>query len=159
MRWLERAIVKRCIGAGQFLGRSIDCSFYWDILDKQGIPQSHPARLLLERLGRRGSVIGYRGSYGTEGIHGWLCPAESQALADHLFAIDLPDYEYSFETMESFKGIRNLLEGRVSGREFQWPVYNHPNASFEELSLSYVRTVCALAGREGKGVLWGNDVA
>jgi hypothetical protein len=159
MRWLEKAIVHRCLGPGQFLGRSIDCFFYWDILDEQGIPLTHPIRVLLERLGRRGFAIGYGGSLGTEGIHGWLSPAESKALADHLFSMDLPDYEYSFTTMERFKQVRNLLEGRVPKREFRWPAYNHPNASFQELSLSYVRTVCTLAGREGKGVLWGNDVA
>lgn len=51
------------------------------------------------------------------------------------------------------------LDGRVAGVEFLWPSYTHPTAPFEELSLSYVRTVCCLAAREGKGVLWGNDVA
>ena len=61
--------------------------------------------------------------------------------------------------MEGFKGMRNILEGRVTGTEFLGLVYEHPSASFEELSLSYVRTVCSLAARDGKGVLWGNDVA
>ena len=158
-RWLEKAIVQRCLGEGIFLGRSIDCFFYWNALDQLGVASTHPARALLERLGRRGFVIGYRGSSGTEGIHGWLCPAETKTLADYLFALDLPDYEYSFAAMESFKGARNILEGRVAGMEFQWPVYEHPSASFEQLSLSYVRTVCTLAARERKGVLWGNDVA
>jgi hypothetical protein len=150
MRWLEKAVVQRCLGAAQFLGRSIDCFFYWDILDQHGTPSTHPIRVLLERLGRRGFAVGYQGSFGTEGIHGWLCPAESKALADHLFRLKLPDYEYSFNAMESFKEIRNIFEGRVSGKEFLWPSYRHPSASFEELSLSYVRTVCRLAEREGK---------
>jgi hypothetical protein len=159
MRWLESAVVERSLGNGIFLGRSIDCYFYWDLLDRLGVDFAHPIRLLLERLGRRGFVVGYRGSLGTEGIHGWLGPAEATTLADHLFALQLPDYEYSFATMGAFKRERNILEGRVTRIEFQWPVYEHPRASFEELSLSYVRTVCSLAAREGKGVLWGNDVA
>jgi hypothetical protein len=70
---------------------------------------------LLERLGRRGYAVGYRGSLGAEGIHGWLSPAESKALADHLFALKLPAYDYSFTAMESFQEVRNLLEGRLSG--------------------------------------------
>jgi hypothetical protein len=157
-RWLERAIVERCLGKGIFLGRSIDCFFYWDVLDQQGVASAHPVRLLLERLGRRGFVLGYRGSTGTEGIHGWLSPDETVMLARHLFALHLPEYDYSFIGMEAFKTTRNILEGRFAGVEFMGCVYEHPSASFEELSLSYVRTVCTLAAREGKGVLWGNSV-
>jgi hypothetical protein len=159
LRLLQSAIAKRCLGAGQFLGRSVDCFFYWDTLDRLGVAATHPIRLLMERLGRRGFVIGYAGSTGTEGIHGWLNPIETKALAGHLFALDLPDYECSFVAMEGFRTMRNLLEGYVQDREFLGPSYNHPTAPFEELSLSYVRTVCTLAAREDKGVLWGNDVA
>jgi hypothetical protein len=53
----------------------------------------------------------------------------------------LPDYEQSFQVME---GLRRTA--------------THPTATFEELSLSFVRTVCVLARRDHKGVLWGNDV-
>lgn len=156
---LERLIAGRCLGQGQFLGRSVDCYFYWDTLDHLGVEPGHAIRYLLERLGRRGRFIGNRGSFGTEGIHGWLSPDETETLAKHLFTLKLPEYEYSFAAMNSFKHVRNILDGRVFGIEFQWPSYTHPTASFPELSLSYVRTVCALAARQGKGVLWGNDVA
>lgn len=159
MRWLELAIVERCLGNGIFLGRSVDCFFYWDLLDQMGCDSAHPVRHLLERLGRRGFVVGYRGSSGTEGIHGWLSPAETKMLSDQLFALQLPEYEHSFVAMEAFKRSRNILAGRVTGVEFQGLVYEHPSAPFEELSLSYVRTVCSLAAYEGKGVLWGNDAA
>jgi hypothetical protein len=100
VRWLEMAVVERCLGNGIFLGRSIDCFFYWDLLDQLGLDSGHPVRLLLERLGRRGFVVGYRGSSGTEGIHGWLSPAEARMLANHLFAFQLPEHEYSFAGME-----------------------------------------------------------
>ena len=58
--------------------------------------------------------------------------------------------------MQGFRRRRNLLEG--TGRELLGSAYEHPECSFERLRLSYVRTVCQLAAREGKGVLWGNDV-
>ena len=61
--------------------------------------------------------------------------------------------------MEGFKKVRNLLEGHLEGKELLGSVYEHPTVSFKELSLSYIRTVCSLAAREGKGVLWGNNVA
>jgi hypothetical protein len=156
---LERIIAKRCLGEGQFLGRSIDCSFYWQTLDHLGVEMAHPIRHLLERLGRRGRLVGYRGSSGTEGIHGWLSPHETETLAGHLFALKLPEYDYSFTAMESFRQMRDVLAGKTAGFEYQFPSYAHPDASFEELSLSYVRTVCALASRQGKGVLWGNNIS
>jgi len=81
-----------------------------------------------------------------------------KVLAERLFALDLPEYECSFAAMEKFKQVRNILEGRVSGLDFQWPVYEDASGSFERLSLSFVRTVCNLAALEGKGVLWGNDI-
>jgi hypothetical protein len=135
------AIVRRCVAMGQFLGRSIDSFFYSAALDELGVPSHDPIRSLLERLGRRGFVIGYRWTTGTEGIHGWL------------------EYERSFVAMESFKSVQNILEGRGLGLEFNWPTYRHPDVSFEHLSLSFVRTVCFLATRQNKGVLWGNDIA
>jgi hypothetical protein len=36
--------------------------------------------------------------------------------------------------------------------------YEYPGFSFEALSLSFVRTVAAIAAKEGKGLLWGNGV-
>jgi len=156
---LERVVAKRCLGQGQFLGRSVDCSRYWPILDQLGVAFGHPVRHLLERLGRRGRLIGYRGSSGTEGIHGWLSPNETETLAGYLFALALPEYEYSFVAMQDFRQARNILASRISDAEFLWPSYAHPSTSFEVLSLSYVRTVCVLAAREGKGVLWGNSVS
>lgn len=155
---LHLSVTKRCLGPGQFLGRSIDCFFYWDTLEQLGVSSDNPIRALLERLGRRGFVVGYNGMIGTDGIHGWLSPDETRALAEGLFALNLPQYEYSFSAMEGFKTLRNVLEGRGLNLDFQWPVYEHPGVPFEELSLSYVRTVCGLAARDGKGVLWGNDI-
>ena len=155
---LERIIVKRCLGQGQFLGRSIDCSFYWGILDHLDVPSGHPIRQLLGLLGRRGRLIGYGGSADSRGIHGWLSPDETEVLAGNLFSLSLPEYEYSFARMRSFNQLRNILDS-VSSREFPDTSFAHPTASFEELSLSFLRTVCVLAAREGKGVLWGNSVS
>lgn len=157
--WLQLAIRERCLGSGIFLGRSVDRFFYWDLLDELGLPNEHLIRNLLECLGGRGSIIGYQGTSGTEGIHGWLSPAETKILADELFGVPLPEYEYSFAGMESFRQRRNILAGRVEGIQFQGLTYEHPSASFEELSLSFVRTLAWLAARDGKGILWGNDFA
>lgn len=150
----QKGVAERCLGEGQFLGRSVDCYFYWETLGELGAPDR--VRELLELLGRRGFVVGYRWTVGTEGIHGWLDPAETRELGERLFGLDLPDYECSFAAMQGFRQVRDLAEG--TGREFLWPAYEHPECSFERLSLSYVRTVCQLAAREGKGVLWGNGV-
>lgn len=153
--WFQSSVAERCLGEGQFLGRSVDCYFYWETLGELGAPDR--VRELLELLGRRGFVVGYRWTVGTEGIHGWLGPEETRELGEQLFGLDLPDYECSFAAMRGFRQVRDLAAG--TGREFLWPAYEHPECSFERLSLSYVRTVCQLAAREGKGVLWGNGVA
>ena len=159
LRLFHMAVADRCLGPGQFLGRSIDCFFYWTTLDELGVAPADPIRFLLQRLGRRGFLIGYEFAVGTDGIHGWLQPDEVKELAERLFALDLPEYECSFTAMEKFKVVRNILEDRAPALNFQARVYHDPNGSFERLSLSFVRTVCNLAAREGKGVLWGNDVS
>ena len=150
----EKCVTGRCLGEGQFLGRSVDCYFYWETLGELGAQDR--VRELLELLGRRGFVVGYSWTVGTDGIHGWLDPAETRELGERLFALDLPNYECSFVGMQGFRRVRNLVEGM--GRELLGTAYEHPEYSFERLSLSYVRTVCQLAAREGKGVLWGNGV-
>ena len=152
--WFQKCVTGRCLGEGQFLGRSVDCYFYWETLGELGAQDR--VRELLELLGRRGFVVGYSWTVGTDGIHGWLDPAETRELGERLFALDLPNYECSFVGMQGFRRVRNLVEGM--GRELLGTAYEHPEYSFERLSLSYVRTVCQLAAREGKGVLWGNDV-
>jgi len=158
LRLFQMVVADRCLGPGQFLGRSIDCFFYWETLDELGVAPADPIRLLLQRLGRRGFLIGYEFVAGTDGIHGWLRPDEAKELAERLFAFDLPEYERSFAAMEKFKQVRNILEDRAVGLDFRWPAYEQASGSFERLSLSFVRTVCNLAAREGKGVLWGNGI-
>lgn len=76
--WFQKGVAERCLGEGQFLGRSVDCYFYWETLGELGAPDR--VRELLELLGRRGFVVGYRWTVGTEGIHGWLDPAETREL-------------------------------------------------------------------------------
>jgi hypothetical protein len=153
------AVARCCVGRGQFLGRSIDTFSYGSALDGLGVPSGDPIRILLERLGRRGFVVGYRWTTGTEGMHGWLDHAEADELSSRLFALDLPEYERSFAAMERFKSVQNLFEGKGFGLEFNALTYGQPGVPFDQLSLSFVRTVCFLASREGKGVLWGNNFA
>jgi hypothetical protein len=159
LRLFQRAVIQRCLGAGQFLGRSIDSFFYWESLDALGVHSDSRVHQLLERLGRRAFVVGFQGIAGTDGIHGWLNPEESAELSDRLFALNLPEYERSFAAMESFRSVQNILAGHRLDLEFNALAYNHPDVPFELLSLSFVRTMCSLAVRDGKGVLWGNDIA
>jgi hypothetical protein len=155
---LQIVIARRCLGTRQFLGRSIDVFWYWDLLDDLGVKSTDPIRNLLINLGRRGYVAGYKWCIGTDGIHGWLNPNEAAELAERLFALPLPDYNQSFATMVGFQQVKNVVENHPNLPPFYWPSYVHPGAPFKELSLSFVRTVCLLAGREHKGVLWGNDL-
>lgn len=153
------AMERCCVSARQFLGRSIDVFFYESALDELGVSNGDPIRSLLERLGRRGFVVGYKWAIGTDGIHGWLLPDEASELSDRLFALNLPEYERTFAAMERFKSFHNILEGHGLGLEFYAPTYGKQDVPFEQLSLSFVRTVCFIASQEGKGVLWGNDFA
>jgi len=156
-RIFRLGVERRCLGRRQFLGRSVDCYFYWKTLDSLGVPANDPIRELLTRLGRRAFLIGY-GWCATAGIHGWLTAGEAQELSQQLFALDLPEYEYSFKMMRTFIRTVNILEGTPVDYTFELPVFDHPSRPFEELSLSYVRTVCSIAANNGKGVLWGNDI-
>ncbi len=156
-RLFRLSVERRCLGRRQFLGRSVDCYFYWKTLDTLGVLGNDPIRELLSLLGRRAFLIGYAFS-ATEGIHGWLTTVEAQDLSQRLFALDLPEYEYSFAAMQSFIRAANILEGTPVDFTFELPAFDHPSRPFEELSLSYVRTVCSIAANNGKGVLWGNAI-
>jgi hypothetical protein len=151
LRLYQDAVVKGCLGPCQFLGRSIDVYFYWDILTALGVGKRAPLRRLLKNLGRRGFAMGYAFTAGGDGVHGWLSPAETAELASGLFALPLPDYPVSFAEMQKF--VR-----RQPSPDFPLRTYDHPTASFEELSLSFLRTVAFLAARENRGLLWGNDI-
>lgn len=139
---LHEAVVSvLCLGESQFVGRSVTPYYYRAVLERKGVPAGDPVRGLLDVLATRGAVIGYQFG-GTEGIHGWLTPAETASLAAELDQLDLPRYEPSFAAMAAVR--------RAAGRESQ--------TEWAELSLSFVRTVAVIAARDGKGVLWGNDV-
>jgi hypothetical protein len=142
---LERTVVQLCLGASQFVGRSVNAAaFYNDLLTGLGVAAADPTRLLLQRLGRRGFVVGYGFSSG-DGIHGWLSAAETNELARRLGDLELPRYEPTFAAMEAFRRQKSGF-------------YECAGFSFEALSLSFVRTVAVIAQAERRGVLWGNDL-
>ena len=144
--WLfEVAVSIKCLGQSQFVGRSKTVVDYWGMLSDLGICQDNTILKLLALLGKRGFVIGYQWGFGYEGINGWLDPQETTDLAKRLGKLSLPRYETSFEAMESF-------------RRHESGSYEYLGFSFEALSLSFVRTVAAIAARENKGLLWGNGV-
>lgn len=146
INWLfEIAVSIKCVGAGQFVGRSWTVSNYPELLRDLRVRDDDRIVELLAALGKRGHLIGYQFGSGFEGINGWLDQSETAALATALEALPLPQYEQSFAAMQRFQD--------PISRE-----YEHPRFSFEALSLSFVRTVARIAAREGHGLLWGNGV-
>ena len=146
LNWLFKiAVSLKCIGAGQFVGRSRTVSDYAELLRELRVDNDDRIVELLAALGKRGYLIGYQFGSGFEGINGWLNQAETAALATALEVLPLPQYEESFAAMERFQN--------PTSRE-----YEHPDFSFEALSLSFVRTVAKIAAGEGRGLLWGNGV-
>jgi hypothetical protein len=139
--WLvTHAVPVHHVGAARFVGRSVSIAFYDSVLHEAGVPESHPVRDLLRALGHRGRVIGY--GFGN-GIHGWLDPGETRALAEHLHALPLPRYPATLEAMDAvMPGPHTFPAG------FQ----------FKHVSLSFVRTIAEIATQQQRGILWGNDL-
>ncbi len=148
---LVDAVGMSCLGEHQFVGRSRTAFRYQEFLDRAGVAEDDTVHDLLERLGRRGFVVGYLFSDG-DGMHGWLTPAETQALLSRLDALALPRYEPTVAAMTAQYGQfgkRQAREG-LSGAQL--------DAAWEALSLSFVRTVAAIAAGKEQGLLWGNDM-
>lgn len=146
VNWLfKTAISIKCVGTSQFVGRSKTVSHYSELLPDLGVRGDDRVVELLAALGKRGFLIGYQFGFGFEGVNGWLDRSETAELATRLDVLPLPGYEASFEAMQQF-------------RTGEWAGYECPGFSFEALSLSFVRTTAAIAAREHRGLLWGNDV-
>lgn len=140
---VEACVVDQCLGPGQFLGRSVSPFRYSETLEAFGIGSDHPVFDCIRKLGYRGFVVGYTFS-NSDGIRGWLTADETKAFHGHLRGLDLPQFEPTFEAMESFR------------RDFRYEA--PPPYSFEQLSLAFLRTVAGMAVVAGRGMLWGNDV-
>src|SRR5687767_485946 len=146
VNWLFKVAVSvKCLSAAQFVGRSRTACDYSRVLGDMGVRGDDPVVQLLGALGKRGFIIGYQFGTGVEGINGWLQPFETAALARVLDTLPLPRYEVSFAAMERF-------------RSPETGAYESPDFSLEALSLSFVRTTATIAAREGRGLLWGNNV-
>jgi hypothetical protein len=141
----EQAVCARCLGEWQFVGRSVNAHWYDEALQRMQVPGGHPLARLLHHLGSRGWVVGYECSGSGEGIHGWLTPAETEQLAAQLAALPLPNYTPTFAAMEQF---RKIHPGP----------YECAGGPFDDLSLSFVRTVATIAVTRQLGLLWGNDL-
>lgn len=146
----EALVATRCLGPSQFLGRNSTPNDYVPVLHRQGVSAGDPLRGLLAALATRGAAVGYQFGVG-EGIHGWLTVAETAELAVHLDRLDLPRYEPTFAAMEeTFAAMEDMmkLSRGDSFIESQW----------QDMSLSFVRTVATIAANGGRAVLWGNSV-
>jgi hypothetical protein len=141
---IEAAVAALCVDEGQFVGRTLRVTKYWELLTQLNVPENDPLHRLLLKLGKRGFVIGYQWAGSAEGIHGWLNAIETQELAHRLRDLSLPRLPASFE------GIQQAL---VSFR-------NQPGdqMAFAVLSLGMVGAVAAIAANRQKGILWANDL-
>ncbi len=148
----EAAVSIKCLGESQFVGRSQTPIEYSDFLCKQGLTKGPPLLKLLGFLGKRGFLFGHVWSSGCEGINGWLDPQETIELLWYLEHLPLPKYEASFEAMREFRRPDPLLG------KFGITGYECDGFSFEELSLSFIRTVAEIASTASKGILWGNSL-
>jgi hypothetical protein len=117
-----------------------DYECYLPVLERQAVPANDPLRGLLAVLATRGAALGYQFAV-TEGIHGWLTVAETADLAARLDGLDLPRYEPTFAGMA--KQSRN-------------PGFT--TSEWQDVSLSFVRTMATIAADVGRAVLWGNSV-
>ncbi len=140
---VQACVVDRCLGPGQFLGRSMSPLRYAETLRGLGVGADHPLTDLLLKLEYRGFVVGFMFA-NSDGIHGWLTESETERLHEELQVLDLPKFAQSFDAMASFR----------HGPAYQAP----PEFSFQHLSLAFLRTVAGLARCEARGLLWGNDV-
>jgi hypothetical protein len=144
---LADAIAVRCLGEGHFVGRSRTASDYRTVLVSLGVDEHNVVYDLLEKLGRRDFVVGYLFSNG-DGVHGWLTPDETRQVFAQLDALPLPRYEATLAALDEqwrrFQG-QHMPPERAAG-------------AWDALSLSFVRTVAAIAVDRQQGVLWGNDL-
>lgn len=139
----SHVLEKFALGQGQFLGRSVTVDIYFPFLVEHGISSGHPLHTLMCSLGTRGRVVGYGSGRAFEGVHGWLDPVETKELSKALFALPLPQFDASFEAIEKFRPVKP-------------GPYEAKGVPFPQLSLSFVRTVAAIASAEDKGVIWSN---
>jgi hypothetical protein len=155
LQLFEGAVAIKCLGAGQFVGRSSKPIWYSEFLHEQGLKEDDRLFRLLAYLGKRGFLFGHTWSSGYEGIQGWLDPRETAELAWFLDHLLLPKYEASFDAMGGFHKphpTKQLYE------KFGITEYECPGFSFEALSLSFLRTVATIASSTDQGILWGNDL-
>ena len=146
-RLFEATLKQYCLGPLQFMGRKRSPFSYLDGLPEapwgRGVNAPLRLRTLLTDLDERGRFWCHGSGGWSEGVHGWLSPPETAELAVQLAALPLPNYEPSWQAVRA-----------IGPRHDD----NYPDASIHALRLSQVRTVAVLASREGRGVLWGNDV-
>ena len=89
INWLFKIAVSiKCLGASQFVGRSVTVSIYREVLWDLGMKQDDRFVDLLAALGKRGFLIGYQFGFGFEGVNGWLDPDETAEFARRLDSIE-----------------------------------------------------------------------
>jgi hypothetical protein len=182
---IEAAIVSRCLKDREtkslFVGRTMSAADYAQLLDSFRVPSNHPVRELLKKLSTRGFVIGYRWG-DSEGIHGWLDVNETRQLFSELRELPLPEYEPTLEAASCLLRIsqeqgevfrldedvhKRIVFHSKLGSSVQYGSFAPQDKERTDtlhrewllLSLSFVRTVAAMAEGQAMGILWGNDLS
>ena len=161
-------IGNHCLGARQFVGRSMTPFKFYTILKSLDDERKEKLKSYLYKLGSRGKVIGY--AWGnSDGIHGWLDEHETEAFIQLLTELDLPEYELSLEMLGDINyanAYRGYLDHPSCYREDFFKEAPVPevlrmvqDTPWETLALSFLRTIGTLAMEERKGILWGNDMS
>lgn len=139
----NHTIKKCCFGGEQFLGRTVTISFYFPAFYALQIKTDHPLSKLLHHLGCRGRVVGYLWGEAYEGVNGWLTPNEAKEFSQGLPTLPLPQYPATYDAIEKFRPVKP-------------GPYEAEGVPFEELSLSFVRTIATIAAQDNKGIAWAN---
>jgi hypothetical protein len=154
---LAYGIAAHYVGEGQFVGRSWTPFAYQAYLAQIGVDADDPLHEFLDQLGQRGFVVGYLFA-NSDGVQGWLTPAETQALHSCLAGLPLPQYEATFPAMAVQMHAEQMRAKQIRPRQgHPAPGADH-DTHWEALSLSFVRTVATTAAGLGQGLLWGNDL-
>ncbi|GLY02593.1 MULTISPECIES: hypothetical protein [Actinoplanes] len=99
----EALVATLCLGQSRFLGRSVTPGLYLPVFRRCGVPEGDPLWDLLGALATRGAAFGYQYTMGTDGIHGWLTPAEAGEMARRLGELPLTGADWPEESLSRIR--------------------------------------------------------
>ncbi|MFX1536242.1 MAG: hypothetical protein ACFFDI_18660 [Promethearchaeota archaeon] len=155
-------IGNHCLSHSQFVGRTMNPFRFHDFFKQRDENETEDLKPFLYKLGSRGKLIGY-GWANSDGIHGWLTPIETQEFVDVLSKIDLPSYNPTLKNLQKFMDAVHYINdindfGYSERRPYPQTVKMVRATMWDDLALSFIRTMGIIALRKKQGLLWGNDI-